>query len=175
MNVVSTEVRRGYMKYLLALPFSRGGLTVGRVFAGAAQGIAYVAILLAFAVAMTGLPSLPGTLIILGTAVALSICLSSLGLAVATYFRPEMIDPMSDIIGLALIFTSTLYYPQNLMPGPMRIISLGNVLSAGANLMRAGFGLQQASPQDATTLLIWSLVFGIFSIRGYYRQLKELG
>lgn len=175
MNVVSTEVRRGYTKYLLALPFDRGGLTVGRVLAGAAQGMAYVAILLAFAVAMMGLPSLLGTLIILGTIVALSICLSSLGLAIATHFRPEMIDPMSDIVGLALIFTSTLYYPPNLMPEPMRIISVGNVLSAGANLMRAGFGLQQVSLQDATTLLIWSLVFGVLSMQGYYRQLKELG
>jgi ABC-2 type transport system permease protein len=174
MNVVSTEVRRGYMKYLLALPVSRGGLTVGRVLAGASQGIVYVAILLAIAVTMIGVPTLIGALTILSTVVALSICLSSLGIAIATHFRPEMIDPMSDILGLALIFTSTLYYPQNLMPEPMRIITVGNVLSAGANLMRAGFGLQQVSLQDLGTLLVWTLVLGILSVQGYYRQLKEL-
>lgn len=81
---------------------------------------------------------------------------------------------MSDILGQALIFTSTLHYPQDLMPEPMRFITIGNFLCAGANLLRAGFGLQQISIQDLTMLPAWSLVFGSLSIRGYYRQLKEL-
>ena len=59
---------------------------------------------------------------------------------------------MSDILGQALIFTSTLHYPQDLMPEPMRFITIGNFLSAGANLLRAGFGLQQISIQDLTLL-----------------------
>jgi len=174
MIVVSTEVRRGYMKYLLALPVSRGGLTIGRVLAGAAEGIVYVGILFAFAVVMIALRTLVGSLTILATVVMISFCLSSLGLAVATHFKPEMIDPMSDVLGLSLIFFSTLYYPQNLMPQPMRFIATGNILSAGANLMRAGFGLQQISNIDLIVLLLWGLVFGTLSIRGYYKQLREL-
>src|SRR3989442_13580446 len=57
MNVVSTEVRRGYMKYLLALPLSRGGLTVARVLAGASQGIVFVERLVAFAWVMIRPPT----------------------------------------------------------------------------------------------------------------------
>lgn len=174
MNVVSTEVRRGYMKYLLALPVSRGGLTVGRVLAGAAQGIVYATVLLAFAVVMIGVPSLLGALTIFGSLIALSFCLSSLGIAIATHFKPEMIDPMSDILGLALIFSSTLYYPLSLMPEPMRIITFGNALSAGANLMRAGFGLSPLSIWDVSTIVAWTVVFGILSFRGYYRGLTQL-
>lgn len=175
MNVVSTELRRGYMKYFLALPLSRGGLTIGRVLAGAAEGIVYVAILFAFAVAMIGFPSLVGALIIFATVIIISFCLSSLGLAIATHFKPAVIDPMSDALGVVLIFFSTLYYPINLMPQPMRFVTMGNLLSAGANLMRAGFGLQQVSMTDFGVLLIWGLLFGLLSIRGYYGQLKELG
>ncbi len=174
MNIVSTEVRRGYVKYLLALPVSRGGLTIGRVLAGASEGIVYVAILFAFAVAMIGFPTLLGALTIFGTVIIISFCLSSLGLAIATHFSPGVIDPMSDALGILLIFFSTLYYPISLMPQPMKLLASGNLLSAGANLMRAGFGLQEASVVDLVVLLLWGLVFGFLSIRGYYRQLKEL-
>jgi len=174
MNVVSTEARRGYKKYLMALPLSRAGLTIGRVLAGAAEGIVYVAILFAFAVAMIGFPSLVGSLTIIAAVIITSFCLSSLGLAIATHFKPEMIDPMSDALGIALIFFSTLYYPPSLMPQPMRFVAAGNLLSAGADLMRAGFGLQQVSVLDLAVLVIWGLAFGVLSVRGYYKQLNEL-
>jgi hypothetical protein len=83
-----------------------------------------------------------------------------------------MMDPVSDVLGLVLIFTSTLFYPEELMPAPMRIISSGNALSAAGNLIRAGFGLQQIAFRDILVLGMWSLVFGGLSIRGYYKQLK---
>ena len=55
MNTVSTEVRRGYMKYLLSLPISRSGFSLGRIIAGSVEGIVYAAVLLAFAILVMGL------------------------------------------------------------------------------------------------------------------------
>lgn len=174
MNVVSREVRKGYLKYLLALPISRGGFTLGRVLTGALTGMTYVAGLFIFAALVMGLPTVTGALVIISAVAACSFCLSSLGIAIAMHFKQEMIDPVSDILGLSLIFTSTLFYPRELMPGPLKVISSANVLSAGANLMRAGFGLEQTSLQDAIVILGWSVIFGILSIRGYYKRLEEL-
>lgn len=174
MNVISTEVRRGYTKYLLALPISLGGLTLGRVLTGAFQGIVYVAVLLIFATPLIGFPDATAALTIFATVASLSFCMSSLGVAVATHFNQETMDVASDIIGLFLIYTSTLFYPEHLMPQPLRTISMGNALSAGANLIRAGFGLGETSLRDMLVILAWTSAFGILSIRGYYRRLREL-
>src|SRR5438034_10899715 len=113
MNVVSTELRRGYMKYFLALPLSRGGLTIGRVLAGAAERIVYVAILFAFAVAMIGSPSLVGAVIIFATVIIISFCLSCPGLAIATDLTAAVIETMSDALAVVLIFFSPPYYTMN--------------------------------------------------------------
>lgn len=174
MNIVSTEVRRGYMKYFLALPLSRGGFSFGRVAAGTLQGLVYVAILFIFSVLLMGLPPAQGILTIFVSVASIAFCLSSLGIAIATHFRPDMIDPVSDILGLSLIFTSTLYYPAGLMPDTMRIVSSVNVLSAGGNLMRAAVGVGEASLQDIIIMIVWDLIFGILSIRGYYRRMITL-
>src|SRR5438128_3176752 len=140
MNVVSTEMRRGYVKYLLALPLNRGGLTLGRVVAGALQGILYLMILLSVGVLLIGPPTLIGVLLDFAAIAALSFCLSSLGIAIAVSFKPEINEPMLDILGLLLIYSSTLYYPLTLMPEPLRTISQGNVLSSTPDIMSASFG-----------------------------------
>jgi len=173
MGVISSEVRRGYMKYLLSLPISRIGFTIGRV-AGATEGVLYLEILFVFAIFIIGAPSLFGALTILAVAILLSISLSGLGITLATHLRSDLIDPASDILGLGLVFSSTLFYPQNIIPAPLNLLSEYNVLSAGADLLRSGFGLSSSTTQDYVVLLVWSLVFAVLSIHGYYRKLDTL-
>ena len=174
MSIIGTEVRRGYVKYLLVLPVSRGGITVGRVLAGTIQGIVYVAILLGVTLVFLPWPSFAGFLMIFGTVACLSFCLSSLGIAIASYLRPALVDPVSDVLGLSLLFTSTIYYPPNIMPLQLKFLTAGNLLTAGADLVRAGFGLATISNSDVITLSLWTITFALLSIRGYYRQLEHL-
>ena len=173
-EVVAAETRTGYIKYLLTLPLSKGGLTLGRVVAGALMGFVYLMLLVLFVAFLVGFPDPLGFLTLLLAVLGMSFCLSSLGIALATYVRPSLKDPAGDLIGIALIFSSTLYYPERLMPAVLIAISRVNLLSAGVNLMRAGFGLGPVTAGDIVVLSLWCLIFGIASTRGYYRRLQEI-
>jgi ABC-type polysaccharide/polyol phosphate export permease len=171
MNVISGEIRRGYTKYLLVLPLSRAGLALARLATGALMGVTFASILIVFVVFIAGLPSYLGFLLVSFAIVLVALFLAGLGVSIAIFFKPEIADPISDIIGLLFTFTSTLYYPESLMPTPVRLISMVNPFSAGCNIIRAGLGQQIFHWSDALVLIICAALFSSLSIIGYYRKL----
>ena len=174
MNVIAREIRRGYIKYLLVLPLNRLGLALARLMTGALLGITFAAMLICFNLFFVGVPDLSGFALILGTIFAMALCLSGLGISIAIFLKPEVVDPVSDLIGIWSVFTSTLYYPEHLMPGPLRLVSMVNPFSATANLIRAGFKQYAFSWLDVGVLITFATFFTSLSIVGYYRRLKEL-
>lgn len=173
MSVVSGEIRRGYVKYLLSLPFNRAGLAVGRMLAGMLRGVTFSIFMLIIIFPMLGFPSVLGALLISVTIFALAFGLTGLGLAITVFVKPALVDPVSDIVGMLLILTSTIYYPADIMPAPLTLATALNPLSGGSNLIRAGVGLSSVSATDIVTILVFTTLFVLLGIKGYYRKLEE--
>ena len=142
MNVIAREIRRGYIKYLLVLPLNRLGLALARLITGATLGITFAAMLVCFILFLAGVPDSLGFILILAAIVLMALFLSGIGISIAIFLKPEVVDPISDLIGIWFMFTSTLYYPEHLMPQPVRLVSMVNPFSAASNIIRAGFGQQ---------------------------------
>lgn len=172
-SVVSGESRRGYVKYLLALPFNRAGLAVGRILAGMLRGVTFSIFMLTITFPMLGFPSVAGALLICAAIIAVAFSLTGLGIAIAVLIKPTLVEPVSDIVGVLLVFTSTIYYPADIMPAPLKFATALNPLSAGSNLIRAGVGLSSVSATDIISLLVFTILFALLSINGYYRTLEE--
>lgn len=173
MNVVSREIRRGYIKYLLVLPLNRLGLALARLITGATLGITFAAMLMCFNLFLAGVPDFSGFILILVAIAVMALFLSGLGISVAIFLKPEVVDPVSDLIGLGSVFFSTLYYPEYLMPEPIKLISMFNPFSASSNLIRAGFGQHVFSLLDIIVLATFATFFASLSVVGYHRKLEE--
>jgi ABC-2 type transport system permease protein len=173
MNVVSGETRRGYIKYLLALPFNRSGLAIGRMFAGMLRGVTFSIFMLIITFPMIGFPSVTGAFLLAVAIFCVAFSFTGLGLAITVYLKPTLVDPFSDIIGMYLVFTSTIYYPADIMPVPLKLASAFNPLSAGSNVIRASLGLSALSITDLIVLLASTVFLVSLGVKGYHRKLKE--
>jgi len=173
MNVVSGETRRGYIKYLLALPFNRSGLAIGRMLAGMLRGVTFSIFMLVITFPMIGFPSMTGALLLTAAIFCVAFSFTGLGLAIAVYLKPTLVDPVSDIIGMYLVFASTIYYPADIMPAPLKLASTLNPLSAGSNIIRAGLGLSTLSVTDIIVLFASTVLLVSLGVKGYHRKLEE--
>lgn len=173
MNVVSGETRRGYVKYLLSLPFNRAGLAIGRMLTGMLRGVTFSILMLIVTFSIIGFPSATGAVLMLASVFCVAFGFTGLGLSIAVYLKPTMVDPTSDIIGMWLLFTSTIYYPLDIMPLPLKVVSILNPLSAGSNLIRTGLGLTPLSLLDVLVLLFFTTIFVSLGVKGYHRKLEE--
>lgn len=72
-----------------------------------------------------------------------------------------------------LVFASTIYYPADIMPTPLKFASIFNPLSAGSNIIRAGLGLSTLSVTDVIVLFVFTVLLVSLGVKGYHRKLEE--
>jgi ABC-type polysaccharide/polyol phosphate export permease len=173
-DVIYAELRRGQMKYLLSLPVDRKGFALGRVVAGTVQGIVYSLVLLTLVSIFIRPSKLTGWFFVLGAIGLLSFAMSSLEIAIATNVRSDRFESTIDIVGLCLLYPSTVFYPESVMPLPLRFLSSFNAYSSAANLIRAGLGISSPCWGDFGVLLVWDTLCAILSAVGLYRRFNEL-
>ncbi len=174
MTVISGEKRRGYIKYLLSLPINRVGLSVGRLLTGMLQGVTFSFFMLVITFLLLGFPGIIVFIALTATIFCLAFGLSGLGIAAAVFLKPELADPASDVLGLWLVFTSTIFYPDNIIPQMLRPVSMINPLSAASNLLRVGLGLRAFSWLDVTVLVVFTSFFAMLSIVAYRHKIETL-
>ncbi|MEM2274966.1 MAG: ABC transporter permease [Thermofilum sp.] len=126
------ERESGILKKVLTLPLSHFTITLGRSFAGAARALTQL-----FVILMVALPLgvkiilAPEALLLAMVAVFVGAAgLTALSILLAAFMKTrERFMGIIQAVTMPLFFASNAIYPVEIMPLPIRLISLGNPLT----------------------------------------------
>lgn len=173
-SMVFFDKRMGMFEQILAGPFKRYEYFSSKILSVILQGLFG-----SFLVILVALPLLIGLrltaiaiLYILFSLVFASLFFGSLSLMISAYVKTDQtLNIVFNSILPPLTFISSIFYPLEAMPDPLRAISLGNPLTYAADIARFGlFEVQSTTFPYALFLLpLLSTIFFAFAMRAAYK------
>jgi ABC-2 type transport system permease protein len=138
--------KNGMFEQILMGPFNRAQYILGIVLATLIIGIAGSLLVFGLAFPVLGYTiawSLRGALLVAFSLVIGTVFFGGLAIALSVVLRSsETFQIVSSFIFFVFLFTSSVFFPADLAPEPIRTISLLNPLTYTADIFRAGlFGL----------------------------------
>ncbi|MCG2796777.1 MAG: ABC transporter permease [Actinomycetia bacterium] len=175
----------GFLKEVLVSPIPRTSVAVGKIVGGATtaclQGI--ILMILAFVPSLLGfsLSTLGKVLTLIPVVILLSLCMTSMGVAIAARMKSfEAFPIIMNFILLPMFFLSGSMFPLQGLPGWMDVLTKMNPLTYGVDLLR-GIALSsvdvgglkaQAFPAwlDVLVMIVFGAVMAWISIWQFNRQ-----
>ena len=130
----------GFLKEVLVAPISRTGVVLGKAVGGSMVALGQTIVLLALAPFM-GLTVTPLLLLkLIPTVAIVSLCLSSLGILVASRMRSQQgFQVVIQALIFPLIFLAGVFFPISSAPDWLQVISKINPLTYGVDAIRQIF------------------------------------
>jgi len=167
----------GFLNYLLALPFSRTDLVLGRSLGGAVRSV--LNMLPIYCIALALVPSsFFNAIICILLLFVFSFGLCGLGILLSTTIRQEERWSLSArLLELVLIRSSTAMYPIFAMPVWFQVLTKMNPVTYAAESTRAitSQPLPTAPGIDILIVLLFSSLVGILGITMYTRRVEGGG
>ena len=130
----------GFLKEVLVAPLSRTGVVLGKAVGGSTVALAQTIVMLALApfLGLTVTPLLIAKLI--PTVAIVSLCLSSLGILVASRMRSQQgFQVVMQVLIFPLIFLAGVFFPISTAPTWLQVLSKINPLTYGVDAIRQIF------------------------------------
>ncbi len=144
----------GLMDQILVGPFSRTDYLLSKVITSMIVGLASSVVIGILAIPILPSVSLGGILIVFATVLAASLLFGIFAIILSSYVKSEgSFNAMINLLFIILMFTSSTFYPIDLVPETFRIIFLANPLTYVADIIR--YGLFNAI---TTTLLLEGVI-----------------
>ncbi len=174
-TIISDERQSGYIRYLLVLPCSKSAVAVGRMAAAVGQGFLLSALSLVPIFVLIGvLPTILGLASVILGILCGGLMLGGLGLFLATRLNSDLVEPLTDFLGISLVFTSNIYYPQTIAPYPLSFVATLNPISWACDTIRYGMGLRPFSLPSTVLAVSSALVLAYLGARSYAFSFKRL-
>ena len=168
------DKRFGMFEQILVWPFTKIQYITSKIFSVAIQGLLMAFLVLLFAsplFAVTTVSAL-GLLYMLLAWMLGSLIFGSLSIIISTAVKTdEVLNVVFNIITPPLLFLSSIFYPLETVPTPIRALGLANPLTYAADAFRAGLlGIQTSYlPYEILLLAIESLSMFLIAVKVFKR------
>jgi ABC-2 type transport system permease protein len=144
----------GFLRALLVAPIARGSVVAGKMLSRVIASLLLVGVLVALLAGFTPL-AVPHAGAVLLAVVAITVSFVALGIALGTVLRSaESYRLMAGLVTVPLYLLSGIFYPVATLPLPTRVLSWGNPLTYGVDLLRYGLlGVSEIPPALSSALL----------------------
>ena len=172
--MVFFDKRMGMLEQILAGPFKRYEYFSSKVLSVILQGLlgSFFVILVALPL-LTGLKPTPiGIIYILFSLILASLFFGSLSLLISAYVKTDQtLNIIFNSILPPLTFISSIFYPLELIPDPIKTVALANPLTYAADIARFGlFGINSMTLPYAFFLLpALSIIACMLAMHAAYR------
>jgi len=174
-------LREGVIQYELSLPISTHGLVIAYLLAGGAAALVYASSLLAIALIVLPAQAAWSALMLLPFLFVLAMGLAGIAatLAAVASTHGEFFFAFQNIVQIALLTLSTVYYPldviQNYLPPFLITIVTANPLSLASEALRQyTFAGAPIEPIFLLKILLASIPFAIVGAFAYLAALRKL-
>ncbi|MFP3985711.1 MAG: ABC transporter permease [Candidatus Bathyarchaeia archaeon] len=178
-------LREGVIQYELSLPVSTHGLVIAYLLAGGAAALVYASSLILIALIVLPAQAIWSAFMLLPFLFVLAMGLAGIAatLAAVASTHGEFFFAFQNIVQIALLTLSTVYYPrdviQNYLPYPLVIIVDSNPLSLAAEALRnytfAGVPIEASFLAKILLASIPFTIVGAFAYLGTLRKLQVKG
>lgn len=129
----------GLMDQILVGPFTRTDYLLSKVITSMLIGLASAGVIGLLAIPILPSVSIAGALIVLATVVVASLLFGIFAIILSSYVKSEgSFNAIINLLFIILMFTSSTFYPLDLVPEAFRIIFLANPLTYVADIIRYG-------------------------------------
>lgn len=157
---------------MLATPLTPGDVALGEIGWSQLRGLAYACAFLSV-MAVMGLVGSPLALLAIPAAVLMGFAFGAVGMAVVTFMRSWVDLDMVNLAVLPLFLFSATFYPLDVYPRPLQLLTQLSPLYHGVEIIRSltlgvvGWGLLA----HVTFLVVMAVVGGTVAARRLHRQL----
>ena len=157
----------GLMDQILVGPFTKTDYLLSKVITSMLIGLASAGVIALMTVPVLPSISMAGFLIVLAAVVVGSLLFGIFAIILSSYVKSEgSFNAIINLLFIILMFTSSTFYPLDLVPETFRIIFLANPLTYVADIIR--FGLFKASTATLLlegTILVSELIVLLLALR----------
>jgi ABC-2 type transport system permease protein len=168
------DKRFGMFEQILVWPFTKIQYITSKIFSIAIQGLLMAFLVLLFASPLFAVATVSalGLLYMLLAWMLGSLIFGSLSIIISTAVKTdEVLNVVFNIITPPLLFLSSIFYPLETAPIPIRALGLANPLTYAADAFRAGLlGIQTSYlPYEILLLAIESLSMFLIAVKVFKR------
>lgn len=172
--MVFFDKRMGMFEQILAGPFKRYEYFSSKILSVILQGLfgSFLVILIALPILIGLRPAPISILYVLFSLVFASLFFGSISLLISAYVKTdETLNIIFNSILPPLTFISSIFYPLEAMPDPLKAIALANPLTYAADIARFGlFGMSSATfPYSLLLLPLLSAISFALAMHSAYR------
>lgn len=170
-------LREGVIQYELSLPVSTHGLVIAYLLAGGAAALVYATSLMAIALIVLPAQAVWSAIMLLPFLFVLAMGLAGIAATLAAFASThgEFFFAFQNIVQIALLTLSTVYYPIEFIPSPLVSVVAANPLSLAAEALRQyTFAGNPVEPVFLAKLLLTSTPFAVVGAFAYLSALHKL-
>jgi ABC-type multidrug transport system permease subunit len=176
--MVFFDKRMGMFEQILAGPFTRYEYFLSKILSVILQGLfgSLLVILIAMPFLIGLKPTLTGILHVLFSLIFASLFFGSLSLLISAYVKTDQtLNIVFNSILPPLTFLSSIFYPLEAMPDPLRAAALANPLTYASDITRFGlFEMKSTTfPQALILLPLLSIIAFALAMHAVYKISPE--